>query len=157
MAGTIDGFHIYGGKSAFKFERISNPAGAPVLSIDGAPYVNNSADWQQKTTFQISPGEHVEFICFILGLTPSFKAGYHGPKKNKSIEVTNQPDRGSMYLKLWEAGTAVGIEILPAQALQLGALSLRILSLQTGFDAQTSLAVLRGTAGRLFASKTIKN
>lgn len=157
MPSKIDGFHVFGRSSAFKFEQIANAGGTAVLSIDGAPLVNSSADWQLKTTFQITPAEHVEFLCFLLGLTRSFKVGFHGPKKDKSIEVVNQPDRGSLFLKVWESGRSLGIELKPGDAFQLGALALRVLSLQTGFDSQTALAVLRGTAGRLFAFQTKEN
>lgn len=153
MTQPYDGFHVYGKNTAFKFEIISNSGGTPVISLDAANIVSGAADWQLKVSFQITPAEHIEFLCFLLGLVPSFKAQFHGAKRDKSFELVNQPDRGSLYAKVWSAGNSLGGELSAGHAFQLGALALKVLSLQTGFDAQTSLAVLRGTAGRLFSTQ----
>lgn len=152
MTKPYDGFHVFGKNSAFKFEIISNASNVPVISIDAAPMVNGSADWQLKVSFQVTPAEHIEFLSFLLGLVPQFKAQFHGPKRDKSVDIVNQPDRGSLYIKLWSAGSSIGGELSAGNAFHLGALALKVLSLQTGLDAQTSLAVLRGTAGRLYSS-----
>ncbi len=152
MSKPYEGFHVYGKNSAFKFEIVSNSSNVPVVSIDAAPMVNGSADWQLKFSFQVTPAEHIEFLCFLLGLVPQFKAQFHGHNRDKSLALVNQVDRGSLYIKLWNAGTPIGGELSAGNAFHLGALALKVLSLQTGLDAQTSLAVLRGTAGRLFST-----
>lgn len=147
-----EGFHVYGSRSAFKFEIIKNEKRIDVLSIDGAPSASGRVDWQLKTTFQVTPAEQPLLLCFLLGLSPSFKAQFHGAKKDKSIEILNQPERGSLFIKLWEAGVPVAVEIPADKAFYLSALALKVLSLQSGFDSQTCLAVLRGSAGRLLIS-----
>lgn len=149
----VDGFHVYATKTAFKFEIVPNSNGVMVLSFDAANKVGDKFDWPAKTTFQITPSEHPALVCCILGLSNEFKAEYHGTKADKSFRIATQIERGSMYAKVWQSGLAVGIEIPADKVFHLGALSMKVLSLQTGLDASTCLAVLRGTAGRLLTAK----
>lgn len=154
MAGNdspYEGFHVYGKGSAFKFEIIKNSKQVDVISFDAALKSGDSFDWELKTSFQITPVEHPAFLCCLLGLIPEFKAEFHGPKKDKSFRFATQVERQSMFAKVWEAGRPVGIEIEADKVFQLGALSMKVLSLQTGLDSATCLAVLRGTAARLYA------
>jgi hypothetical protein len=155
MTSEYEGFHVYGSKSAFKFEIISNSNLVPVISIDGAPSSSGVVDWQLKSTFQITQAEQPLLLCFLLGVTPLFKAQFHGPKRDKSIEIVNQPERGSLYVKIWQAGVPIGVEIPADKAFYLSSLALKVLSMQSGFDPQTCLAVLRGSAGRLLISSKI--
>lgn len=153
MSDQYEGFRVFGSRSAFKFEVIKNAARVDVISVDAAPMVNGSADWELKVTFQITPVEQPTLLCFLLGLVPRFHAQYHGTNRDKSFEIVNQVERGSLYAKVWQAGDQISIELPADKAFLLSALALKVLSLQSGFDPQTCLAVLRGSAGRLLISK----
>lgn len=148
-----DGFSVFGSGSAAKFERLLNSKRIPVLSVDLALKSGSGFDWQQKIVFQLTPAETPEFLCCVLGILSTFKAQFHGGDRRKSLELVTQPARGSMYLKVWNKGQPIGIEIPAEKVFELSALALKILSEQVGFDSPTCLALLRGTAGRLFASK----
>lgn len=147
------GFHLYSSGSAFKFERICNAGGIAVLSIDAALKSGSSFDWAQKYTIQITPEEMPGFLCCVLGIIAEFRVQFHGASRRKSLEIVSQPERASMYLKIWNEGTPIGGPLPANKVFELSALGLKILSEQTGFDAPTCLALLRGTAGRLLASK----
>lgn len=148
-----DGFHVYGSKTAFKFEIVKNANKVQVVSLDAANKVGTSFDWQTKIAFQITPSELPSFVCCLLGLTAEFKADFHGPKSDKALRLATQLQRGSMYMKVWQAGIHIGIEVPADKVFHLAVLSMKVLASQTGFDSATCLAVLRGTAGRLLNSK----
>jgi hypothetical protein len=152
-AGEYEGVRVFGGGSAFKFEMIQNAKNIPVISVDGALKSGRSYDWEQKVTVQITPDEQPALLCFLLGITPGFQVEYHGPARDKSLQMVNQLDRGSLYCKMWKKGVPIGIEMSAVDSFKLGALALKVLSLQTKMDVPTCLAVLRGTAGRLLSQK----
>jgi hypothetical protein len=152
---SYDGFHVYGSKTAFKFENVRNSKNIPVLSLDAANKSGDSFDWETKISFQITPAEMPDFVCCLFGITLDFKAEFHGPKRDKSFRMATQSERSSMYAKVWENKIPVGIEITPDKVFHLGALSLKILGLQSGVDVGTCITLLRCTAGRLLVSKNI--
>lgn len=148
-----EGIRVFGLKSAFKFEIIQNSKNIPVLSVDAALKSGKSFDWEQKVTVQVTPDEQPALLCFLLGISKGFQIQYHGPARDKSLQIDNQVDRGSLFCKVWKKGVPIGIELSAVDAFKLGALALKVLSLQTQMDSSTCLAVLRGTAGRLLSQK----
>ena len=145
------GFHVYGSNGALKFELGSNEAHAPVLSVDGCNKAGTGFDWGNKIILQLSDREVPGLLCCVLGLTVEFEARNHGAKRNKSIHLVNQPAHRRIYVKLSQPEYAVKVPMTPDAVFKLGALGLQVLSAQTGFDPATCLAILRGTAGRLYS------
>lgn len=146
------GFHVYGTTGALKFELGANESGRPVLVVDGCNKIGGAYDWANKTILQISDRELPGLLCCVLGFTVEYNAQHHGAQRNKSIHLFNQPERERLYVKLSRPEYAVRVPLSPDAVFRLGALSLQVLCAQTGFDSATCLAILRGTAGRLYSA-----
>lgn len=146
------GFHVYGSGGALKFEHGVSEQGAPVLTVDGSNKVGSDYDWGNKIILQLSDREVPALLCCVLGLSLEFEARNHGAQRNKSIHLVNQSTHQRIYVKLSRPEYSVKVPMTPDAVFKLGALSLQVLVAQTGFDSSTCLAVLRGTAGRLYSS-----
>lgn len=143
------GFHVYGSKGALKFESGRSESGASVLVIDGCNKSGQEYDWGNKIILQLSDREVPALLCCVLGVTVEFEATNHGAQRNKSIHLVNQPKHHRIYVKLSRPEYSVTVPMTSDAVFKLGALSLKVLSMQTGFDSATCLAILRGTVGRL--------
>lgn len=149
-----NGFPVYGQTAALKFEKGFSEKGRPVLVVDGCNKSGDAFDWGNKIILQLSDREVPELLCCVLGLTEEFEARNHGSKRNKSIHLVNQPKHQRIYVKLSRPEYSVKVPMNPFAVFQLGTLALSVLADQTGFDVQSCLAVLRGTAGRLYSAGT---
>ncbi|EMG2119455.1 hypothetical protein ACV344_33245 [Pseudomonas aeruginosa] len=149
--GTNSGFHVYGKSGALKFEAGLSAKREPVLVVDGGNKGPSGIDWDNKIVIHLSSREIPGFLCCVLGFTEKYDALHHGHEKNKSIHLVNQPERRRIFVKMARPEFAVLVP-LPAEAVfRLGALALKVLGDQTGFDPATCLAVLKDTAGRLYS------
>ena len=151
VAGQFEGFHVYGGSAALKFEVVLNQAQEAVLAVDGAGRKGSSEkfDWSEKLTLQFTPREMPAFMCCVLGITPTFEARNHGAAGDKGLTLVNQPERGVLYLRLLQQRVSINVPITADKVFHLGALGIRVLATQVHLDVPTCLAMLRGTAGRL--------
>lgn len=152
-AETPLGFHVYGSGAALKFEQGLNEQGKPVLAVDGCNKAGSHFDWGNKIMLQLSDREVPGLLCCVLGLIPEFEARNHGATRNKSVHLVNQPAMQRIYVKLSRPEYAVKVPMTPDAVFKLGGLALQVLSAQTGFDPSTCLALLRGTAGRLYSAR----
>ncbi|WP_095158113.1 hypothetical protein [Pseudomonas sp. Irchel 3E13] len=150
---SYDGFHVYGGSCALKFELGKNAAGETVLCIDGANKGGESFDWADKLIFQVTPRETTLFLCAVMGLVPSFEAANHGSKRSKSLTLKNQLDKGVLFLKMQAPKRSVLVPITPDKVFELGCLTMRVLSAQVSLDPATCLTMLRATAARFYHHK----
>lgn len=149
--GSNGGFHVYGRSGALKFEAGLSASKEPVLVVDGCLRGPQTYDWGNKVVLNLSYRELPGFLSCVLGITVEYEAKHHGAQKNKSIHLVNQPDHQRIFVKISRPDYAVMVPMTPDAVFRLGALSLKVLSEQTGFDPATCLAVLRGTAGRLYS------
>jgi len=121
--------------------RKAEPKG-PTINIDIAPRRNNSINWKDKITVQLSDTELPVFAAVCLGFLPSCKIARPG----KGLEVIRQ--EGKLYFRA-SAGKGC-LYALPAQigeAFNICTLVLRQLEQQTLIhDGQLLLAALRGSA-----------
>ncbi|AHZ73610.1 hypothetical protein OU5_P0358 (plasmid) [Pseudomonas mandelii JR-1] len=147
----VDGFHVYGASASAKFEIVANRGGVFVLAVDIAGRVpsRDSFDWENKIAIQVTDREMPQLMCAVLGITPTFDLRNHGPKKNKSLSLANQSDKGVLYLRVTEGQVGHSIPISADKVFHLGVIGMKVLSLQTRADTQTCLLLLRGTTGRL--------
>ena len=147
----VDGFHVYGASASAKFEIVSNRGGVFVLAVDIAGRVpsKDSFDWENKIAIQVTDREMPQFMCAVLGITQTFDLRNHGPKKNKSLSLANQADKGVLYLRVTEGQVGHSIPISADKVFHLGVIGMKVLSRQTRADTQTCLLLLRGTTGRL--------
>ena len=147
----VDGFHVYGASASAKFEIVANRGGVFVLAVDIAGRVpsSDSFDWANKIAIQVTDREMPQLMCAVLGITPTCDLRNHGPKKNKSLSLANQSDKGVLYLRVTEGQVGHSIPISADKVFHLGVIGMKVLSLQTRADTQTCLLLLRGTTGRL--------
>ena len=147
----VDGFHVYGASASAKFEIVANRGGVFVLAVDIAGRVpsSDSFDWANKIAIQVTDREVPQLMCAVLGITPTCDLRNHGPKKNKSLSLANQSDKGVLYLRVTEGQVGHSIPISADKVFHLGVIGMKVLSLQTRADTQTCLLLLRGTTGRL--------
>ncbi|WP_343177000.1 hypothetical protein [Pseudomonas sp. 4810-S13] len=147
----VDGFHVYGASASAKFEIVANRGGVSVLAVDIAGRVpsRDSFDWDKKISIQVTDREMPQLMCAVLGITPTFDLRNHGLKKNKSLSLANQADKGVLYLRVTEGQVGHSIPISADKVFHLGVIGMKVLSLQTRVDTQTCLLLLRGTTGRL--------
>lgn len=154
MAKSTDlpqGFHVYGASASAKFEIAHNASRQPVLALDVAGRVPGREifDWANKISLQVTDREMPNFMCALLGILPVFDVRNHGPNKNKSFRLENQPEKGVIYLRVSDGSDSLSLPVSPDKVFHLSALGLKVLSLQSQTDIQTSLLLLRGTTGRL--------
>lgn len=147
----VDGFHVYGASASAKFEIVANRGGVSFLAVDIAGRVpsRDSFDWDKKISIQVTDREMPQLMCAVLGITPTFDLKNHGLKKNKSLSLANQADKGVLYLRVTEGQVGHSIPISADKVFHLGVIGMKVLSLQTRVDTQTCLLLLRGTTGRL--------
>ncbi len=141
---------IYGRAAALTVEASTTQADAfPTLSIEAAakqPGADRRFDWGAKIALQLTRAELAPFTAAVIGLAPRFTCQYHGPARNKGLELTRQAD--SLYLKLSAAGRVLGVPIGYADAVALGAFSVaRLQAAWPSLDSQTILTLLRTAPG----------
>jgi hypothetical protein len=73
------------------------------LNLELAPVLNREANWDEKTTVQVSSVELPRFCACLLRILPQVEFKYHGEHKNKSYQLQWQSG-GGLRLDLSKPG-----------------------------------------------------
>lgn len=128
--------HVYGQKAALCFEagtsRVSeanpNRGGNPTIFLQGAKSVGDRRfDWGNKITLQFTPAELVAALAVFYGYVEEIKFSNHGPANDKGFQISNQADRGVLFVRVSGGGQGnfVAVPIPAADAARVAALILR--------------------------------
>lgn len=101
--------------------------------------------WQDKVIFQLTQEEFPLFVAVVMGWRESFEATNHGPDRNKSLRVKNQPGQ-VLYFDLSEAKNGGAIPVAAGERFYLAMLCTEVLQRNSPHvGAQAALDVIRHT------------
>lgn len=99
--------------------------------------------WQDKVIFQLTQEEFPVFVAVVMGWRHTFEATNHGPDKNKSLKVRNQPDQ-VLYFELSKGKNGGAVPVAAGERYYLAMLCAEVLQRNSaGVGASTALDAIR--------------
>lgn len=154
-------FHVYATKGAASFEPVEIDVGlekadqrieiAHTIQIEMAKAeTQRRYEWDSKIIFRLSIRELPIFAAVLLGYSPFFLAGNHGPSKDKFLELRDQIE-GSIFIKIKQGKRIIALPIGPEDTFSLSSLVLKQLQKNSPhLDNQTILELVK-RSGTMYA------
>lgn len=109
--------HVYGGKAALTFEPDITRHGAPTLVLDAALATGvRQYDWEHKIRIQWSLDELPVVLAVLLGWLPRCEFTGHGERHDKGFSLENQPEKGTVFVRVFAKDQGVRAVPMPAGA-----------------------------------------
>lgn len=117
----------------------------PSITIELAPLAGTDANWQAKSSVQLTRYELTLFTRVLFGLAPLAEGAYHGTNRNKGFRLQhNGPDGASLTVS--EGGQVQQIMFNPQERLEVGSFVIRRLAMGWQMAVADVLALLRQSA-----------
>lgn len=117
----------------------------PSITIELAPLAGTDANWQDKSSVQLTRYELTLFTRVLFGLAPLAEGAYHGTNRNKGFRLQhNGPDGASLMVS--EGGEVQQIMFNPQERTELSAFVIRRLAMGWQMTVADVLALLRQSA-----------
>ena len=94
-------------------------------------------DWESKVPIQLTLAELDDFAALLMGWSSHFQCGYHGPQRNKAIEMTRN-ERGTIHVAI-RAARRFDVNMGRHDARRAMSLVRRQLALENGLTSQEVL------------------
>jgi hypothetical protein len=140
--------HIYGGKAALCFQADTTRSGREgetnTVRLEAAPSRGpRTYNWSEKIAVQFTVKELPMVLAVFMGWMPSVTFKAHGPQQDKGFSMEHQQG-GKMFVKVWQAKTAMAVPLYAQDMYAVVALLLRQMSKNQAFmDVEGVLAVVR--------------
>jgi hypothetical protein len=140
--------HIYGGKAALCFQADTTRSGREgetnTVRLEAAPSrVPRTYNWSEKIAVQFTVKELPMVLAVFMGWMPSVTFKAHGPQQDKGFSMEHQQG-GKMFVKVWQAKTAMAVPLYAQDMYAVVALLLRQMSKNQAFmGVEGVLAVVR--------------
>lgn len=154
--------HVYGTKGALCIEpveaRVTREGQSDevfcTLQIEAAKsYTGGRYDWAHKLVFRLTRRELPLFVGATMGFITGLEFGNHGPASDKSLSVREQPESGSLYVRLQQGSRLIGVPIGAEEIFDVASMGLKMLSKNAPhLDSQTLLHVIR-RASSMYGAK----
>lgn len=145
--------HVYGSKGALCIEpveaRLMREGQADevfhTLQIEAAKSnLDGRYDWNHKLVFRLTRRELPLFVGATMGFCAGLEFGNHGPASDKLLSAREQPESGSLYVRLKQGARSIGVPIGGEEIFEVAAMGLKMLSRNAPhLDSQTLLHLVR--------------
>ena len=150
--------HVYASTGAACFEPVEIPSDKDEhdmthsIQIEMAKAVSlRRYDWDHKIIFRLTLRELPVFAAVLMGYSDFLACGNHGPSNDKFLEVREQPEQGSVFVKLKQGKRVVAVPVGAEEVFALGAMVLKVLQKNAPhLDSQTILQLVQ-RSGRMYS------
>lgn len=143
--------HVYASAGAACFEPVEIPSDnsehdvTHSIQIEMAKAISlRRYDWDHKIIFRLTLRELPVFAAVLLGYADFLRCGNHGPSKDKFLEVREQAEQGTVFIKLKQGKRLVAVPISAEEVFAIGAMVLKVLQRNAPhLDSQTILRLVQ--------------
>lgn len=141
---------VHGARFALTFEETTSPSGAPALQVEAAERLPGSRqfDWRHKIALQLLDHEVVQLLSVLNGGASSACFRFHGPSRDKTLEVSAQPERDSFHVVLRQAEVARAVPVPRQHTFRLMAMCINTLRASSPALSAADVMALAGAATR---------